>query len=124
VSDPIADVVVGIVTQLVEGGIHLLDPAEREKSIREAVASQAAVWASLDARTSTQRADETTARHTVERRPGAPAADGRAAFEAYRAHRGGVNHDGTPTPTWEDLGEPVRAGWNAAAAAVAARVAP
>lgn len=45
---------------------------------------------------------------------------GEVAFEAYREARGGVNHDGTPTPRWAALGAGVRAGWEAAAAAVLA----
>lgn len=43
---------------------------------------------------------------------------GQIAFEAYSAKRGGKNHDGTPTPTWEVLGDGVREGWEAAATAV------
>lgn len=43
---------------------------------------------------------------------------GRVAFEAYSEARGGRNHDGTPTPTWEELGDGVRSGWDAAASAV------
>jgi len=49
---------------------------------------------------------------------------GQTAFDAYRAFRGGRNHDGTPTPTWDDLTDDVRAGWEAAAAAVARAVCP
>lgn len=41
---------------------------------------------------------------------------GRAAFEAYRVARGGVNHDGTQTPSWEHLTDGVRDGWEAAGA--------
>lgn len=43
---------------------------------------------------------------------------GRRAFDAYREKRGGKNHDGTPTPTWDELTDGVREGWIAAAAAV------
>lgn len=42
---------------------------------------------------------------------------GKVAFEAYSAARGGKNHDGSPTPVWEALGEGVRSGWEAAALA-------
>jgi hypothetical protein len=40
---------------------------------------------------------------------------GQVAFEAYSAKRGGKNHDGSPTPTWSQLGDAVREGWEAAA---------
>jgi hypothetical protein len=46
---------------------------------------------------------------------------GQVNFEAYCAERGGKNHDGTPTPKWEDLGDGVRAGWEAGARAVLAQ---
>lgn len=46
-----------------------------------------------------------------------PSDMGRVTFNAYRAQRGGKNHDGSPTPTWEQLTEGVRDGWTAAAAA-------
>lgn len=42
---------------------------------------------------------------------------GERAFAAYRAARGGKNHDGTPTPVWAELTDGVREGWEAAAAA-------
>lgn len=42
---------------------------------------------------------------------------GQIAFEAYTAERGGKNHDGTSTPPWDKIGEPVRQGWEAAAVA-------
>lgn len=45
---------------------------------------------------------------------------GQIAFEAYNASRGGVTHDGRPTPPWEELGDGVREGWEAAARAVEA----
>lgn len=44
--------------------------------------------------------------------------DGRVAFEAYFRERGGKNHDGSATPGWDSLTDGVRAGWEAAAAAV------
>ena len=43
---------------------------------------------------------------------------GQIAFEAYTRERGGKNHDGTPTPPWDVLGDGVRNGWQAAAASV------
>lgn len=43
---------------------------------------------------------------------------GELAFTAYRLQRAGRNHDGTPTPTWAELTDGVREGWEAAAAAV------
>ena len=43
---------------------------------------------------------------------------GQTAFEAYRAHRDGKNHDGSKTPDWEDLGSNVQKGWGVAAVAV------
>lgn len=42
---------------------------------------------------------------------------GRAAFEAYVARMGGQTHDGRDVPPWDELGDDVRAGWAAAAAA-------
>lgn len=42
---------------------------------------------------------------------------GQVAFEAYNTNRGGMTHDGKRTPPWEELGEGVRAGWEAAAEA-------
>lgn len=42
---------------------------------------------------------------------------GQVAFEAYNAARGGLTHDGKPTPPWDALGDGVRAGWEAAARA-------
>lgn len=50
----------------------------------------------------------------------ATATPGERAWTAYRAARGGKNHDGTPTPTWAELTDGVREGWEAAAAAVRA----
>lgn len=47
---------------------------------------------------------------------------GELAFEAYVANRGGKNHDGSPTPSWADLGDGVRGGWEASALAVARRM--
>ncbi len=49
---------------------------------------------------------------------------GQVAFEAYNAARGGVTHDGKPTPPWEDLGDGVRSGWEAAARELQAVLAP
>ncbi len=45
---------------------------------------------------------------------------GRAAFDAYRAHAGGKNHDGSPTPEWPALTDAVRSHWDAAADALLA----
>lgn len=56
--------------------------------------------------------------HQQETEPDDAITLGQIAFEAYRASRGGKNHDGTPTPGWGQLGEGVRAGWEAAAQAV------
>lgn len=44
---------------------------------------------------------------------------GETNFNAYREARGGVNHDGTPTPKWDALTDEVREGWEHAAAKVA-----
>lgn len=44
-------------------------------------------------------------------------------FNAYNARRGGVTHDGKPTPPWDSLPSGVREGWGAGACAVALRVA-
>ena len=43
---------------------------------------------------------------------------GQIAFDAYNAERGGLTHDGKPTPPWEVLGDGVRSGWTAGAHAV------
>jgi hypothetical protein len=48
---------------------------------------------------------------------------GQVAFEAYNESRGGLTHDGKPTPPWESLGDGVRSGWEAAAIAVNERMA-
>ena len=45
---------------------------------------------------------------------------GEIAFRAYREKRGGKNHDGSPTPTWADLGDDIRSAWEAAAEAARA----
>lgn len=42
------------------------------------------------------------------------AAAGQTAFNRYREFRGGKNHDGTPTPTWEELSPGIRAAWEEA----------
>lgn len=42
---------------------------------------------------------------------------GEKAFNAYRERRGGKNHDGTPTPTWEQLTPEIRDAWGVAASA-------
>lgn len=44
---------------------------------------------------------------------------GQVAFEAYRARRGGKNHDDTDTPEWHELGHDIQEAWEAAAEAVA-----
>lgn len=43
---------------------------------------------------------------------------GKVAFDAYRKKRGGKNHDGSPTPEWEEVGRDVQEGWETAAQAV------
>ena len=40
-------------------------------------------------------------------------------FKAYDAQAGGKTWDGKPTPAWPDLGDKVRANWEAAARAIA-----
>lgn len=42
---------------------------------------------------------------------------GRVAYEAYFEERNGQTHDALPMPAWDDLGDGVRAGWQAAARA-------
>jgi hypothetical protein len=44
------------------------------------------------------------------------------AFEAYGNYTEGVTFDGRPIPPWEELGDSIRAAWEAAAEAVAAEV--
>ncbi len=46
---------------------------------------------------------------------------GEVAFEAYNTSRGGVNHQGNPTPPWAELPGVIRTAWNVAAAAVLSR---
>ncbi|PRY35346.1 hypothetical protein [Umezawaea tangerina] len=41
-----------------------------------------------------------------------------AAYEAYGDTTGGLNYQGLPMPSWDDLGDLIRAAWTAAAAAV------
>lgn len=43
---------------------------------------------------------------------------GQINFDAYNAERGGLTHDGKPTPPWDVLGDGVRNGWTAGALAV------
>ena len=43
---------------------------------------------------------------------------GKAAFEAYSDAKGGVTYDNKAIPPWTEVSEAVRAGWEAAAAAV------
>jgi hypothetical protein len=82
--------------------------------------------AELDARARRIVPLSTSIHEAVARRAGelspsstAPSATlGELAFTAYRLQRGGKNHDGTPTPTWTELTDGVREGWEAAAAAV------
>lgn len=45
---------------------------------------------------------------------------GRVNFEGYNASRGGLTHDGKPTPGWDALPQGVRDGWEAGASAVLA----
>jgi hypothetical protein len=47
---------------------------------------------------------------------------GRTAYAAYSTTTGGRTHDGRPMPTWDDLGDLIRAAWIAAALAAGARV--
>lgn len=47
---------------------------------------------------------------------------GQIAYEAYRAHTGGVSlATGAPIPEWGALPEPIKAAWEAAGAAVSRR---
>lgn len=39
---------------------------------------------------------------------------GQVAFEAYDKERGGLNHQGNPTPAWDDLPEGIRTAWQVA----------
>lgn len=63
-------------------------------------------------------ADRTAAAPTV---PAAPLSRidsrtlGQINFEAYDRARGGLTHDGKPTPKWDALGDGVRSGWEAGA---------
>lgn len=43
---------------------------------------------------------------------------GETAFDAYNESKGGKTHDGKDIPEWADLGDEVRAAWEAAANAV------
>lgn len=42
---------------------------------------------------------------------------GRQAYEAYGRQVGGKTHDGRDIPAWDDLGDTIRGGWEAAALA-------
>lgn len=64
-GDPIADVIVGIVEDAIAAGVHLLDPAQRAQSIREAVEAQRMKWAAMDPHTASEAADEAARRHHV-----------------------------------------------------------
>lgn len=69
-GDPIADVIVAIVEDAIAAGVHLLDPAQRQAAVREAVERERARWATLDPRTASEAADAAARRHRV-----APAVD-------------------------------------------------
>lgn len=43
---------------------------------------------------------------------------GKIAFDAYNESRGGVNFQGQKTPSWEELPEGIRKGWEVAATAI------
>jgi len=43
---------------------------------------------------------------------------GQVAFEAYNESKGGLTWDGKPIPPWNEVGDPVRDGWEASANAV------
>jgi hypothetical protein len=43
---------------------------------------------------------------------------GQIAFEAYNEKKGGLTYDGKPIPPWSDVGDAVRAAWEASALAV------
>lgn len=43
---------------------------------------------------------------------------GQVAFEAYNEAKGGKTYDDKPIPPWDQVGEKVQAGWEAAANAV------
>lgn len=64
-GDPIADVIVAIVEDAIAAGVHLLDPAARAQSVREAVEAQRAKWAGMDPRTASEAADDAARRHHV-----------------------------------------------------------
>lgn len=64
-GDPIADVIVAIVEDAIAAGVHLLDPAARQQTIREAVERERARWAALDPRTASEAADDAARRHHV-----------------------------------------------------------
>lgn len=63
VTDPIASAVEGILSALIDAGVHLLGPEARAQAVREAVAAQRAQWAAMDPRTASQLADELARRH-------------------------------------------------------------
>lgn len=64
-GDPLVDVIVALVEDAIAAGVHLLDPAARAQSVREAVEAQRARWAALDPRTASEAADEAARRHHV-----------------------------------------------------------
>jgi len=67
-GDPIVDGVIGLVESLISEGVHALDPETRAQTIRDRVEAERAKWTELAAApTSTQRSDEITRRHHVEK---------------------------------------------------------
>lgn len=64
-GDPLADVIVSLVEDAIAAGVHLLDPAARAQSVRDAVEAHRAKWAAMDPRTASAAADEAARRHHV-----------------------------------------------------------
>ncbi|MFD4397272.1 hypothetical protein [Kitasatospora sp. NPDC058478] len=53
-----------------------------------------------------------------------PTARAHAAYQAYGASTGGLNHLGKPMPAWNDLPDTIRTAWAAAATAAVQHTAP
>ena len=64
-GNPLADLVAGLVEDLIAEGIHLLDPETRKRTVREAVARESAKWAALDPGLESARLDALAARYRI-----------------------------------------------------------
>lgn len=80
------EAVVEIVEGIIESGVHLLDPEERKKTVRERVQVEASKWAAADPGLVSTKADAITASHRVA--VVVPALSGVALIDAAQTLRG------------------------------------